>query len=195
MSMTYYIFECTACHMTEYSYKSWGYFEYRIPEDLSSPVDRSMGVCRDCRTVVPLERLPSLDDVLRRKVSAEEALKRLSPHRFSPRRWIKLSQSDQKMRDYLVQDLKKISVIEKISMNGRLPVCLMCGSYDAYYLNIPSSCDRTRSDAWHTNGIHPGCGGRIAARGSGGMRIRLAHRVIRTYDEEGQFLAAEPISI
>ena len=183
MSVPYRIVTCTDCNLQEASLILNGYFVWRDSNGSEASFDRELGICRDCCTVTPIERLPDRDEF----DEAEEAFlagfwrKRSLRKKIYRRFW----------RKSLIQEAldpnSGFEVLRQVMALHRGPVCLACGSPDVSTMPIPYGHDTALEAPVPTGTIHPGCDGELLVRGSG--RERVAVMIYKNvFDIHGQFV-------
>jgi hypothetical protein len=207
MSVPYSIIFCEKCHATWSSLILNGYFEYILTNGHCVNVERNLGWCHSCNSVVPVERLPRKDEVTANLQDAERALSQelaSSPTTIT-QRWI--WRFSKKKRDRFERTIsfrksavnKCVSKLELLSLRTDPEKCLKCGSVIIIsYEDLPVF---TSTEQRHfilpppkqTNYMHPGCGGVLSLKTSGGLRLSVEHPK-HIYDVNGNLTRSSPVS-
>lgn len=183
MSVPYRIVTCTDCNVQEDSLILNGYFVWRDNQNREASLDRELGICRDCCTVTPIERLPDRDEF----DEAEEAFLAGFWRKRSLRRKIYRSFWRPSLIQKALDPASGFEVLRQVMALHRGPVCLACGSPDVSTMPIPYGHDTASEEPVPTGTIHPGCGGELLVRGSGGERVAVMIYK-NVYDIHGQFV-------
>ena len=183
MSMPYRIISCSRCDLYETSLKMYGFFVWRDPQSRECHIDRELGICRDCHTLPPIERLPDRDEF----DEAEEAFLSGYWRKRSLRKKIYRSFWNDSLIQKALDPGSGYEVLRAVMALKRTPVCLVCGSSDVSKMPIPYGHDPSSAALVPTGTIHPGCGGELFICGSGGERIAVRQNK-NVYDLEGQLI-------
>lgn len=183
MSVPYRIVSCSACKLSQFSTILNGYFVWRDPEYREYDIDRELAVCRGCNGIVPKEKFPNQD--------LFQKAKEIYYASFFKRKFLaaRTRQDDygSSLINKAIRREERFEVLEAVMGLRRRPVCLSCGSANVSAIPIPDNHD-VRSEKFHrTSMMHPGCGGELLVRGSGGERIAV-HLYKRTYDIRGNLV-------
>jgi hypothetical protein len=187
MSMPYRIISCSRCDLYETSLNMYGFFVWRDPQNREFHIDRELGICRDCRTVTPIERLPDHDEF----DEAEEAFLSGFWRKRSLRKKIYRSFWKDSLIEKALDPESGYEVLRAVMALKRTPVCLVCGSSSVSTMPIPYGHNPSSEDPVPTGTIHPGCGGELIISGSGGERIAMS-RYKNVYSLEGQLIDRTP---
>jgi hypothetical protein len=169
---------CDRCRQSFSHRVLYGLFDYELADGTRLPLERRLGWCSACDTVVAAENLdpaPALDErtTVGRKLQGINGISALLPSR----------------RRAVVFYRKQLDELElRLAMLQRRqygPRCLDCGNVEITML--PATPD-LEADGPHVPAgwKHPGCGGEMQAY-LPSMRFSYNHR-LRIYDAEGNFL-------
>lgn len=190
---TYY---CTCCDFRQSNIVAWGTKEYVLADGVRIPVKGSLGWCRQCEGLAPVESL----DVERQEAELNKAERKLELQRGRlVRRWWQIHRSllpaasEYCKMDILAEEVEdekaKLQLINTRQSPAR---CLNCGSVEVIAKLV------TNTSEWpderlpkHTGFTHPGCGGEILMV-MDGLRIGLMPEVCR-YTPEGVMLEREDV--
>lgn len=180
MSVPYRIISCSGCELSQSSTILNGIFVWRDSNYRERDIDRELAVCRGCGDIVPKEKFPKQDLFQKAKeIYHSGALKR---------KWLGALRRQDDFTPSIIEDAishdEGFEVLEAVMNLKRRPGCLFCGSADVSAISIPDNLDMLGEDVHRTSTLHPGCGGELLMRGSGGRRIamRLYKRI---YDIHG----------
>jgi hypothetical protein len=186
MSVRSVILECTKCQASYSRGVLYGNFRYELPNGDRHSLDRSLGWCNHCATMVAIENLSctssasEVEKITRLKAEAELKLRSVfgrivGKHRATVR------SCDQKLEEIE----KRVSFLRQRTAP---PKCLECGSADIFQLPWPpwpEDPGQPVSAGWR----HPTCGGEMVARALGG-RLYFSYPP-RIYDANGLALSSE----
>ena len=163
MSIPFLTFTCDSCDYHSSSFVTFGEFLWNY-DGQTFNFDRQLGLCKDCKEIVAMEKLPDADVMDRaRKIHATYA----GPPLF-------LFQEKDKAK-YLASQ-EGFNVLERVMELRRPPVCLKCGGSDVQPLvlpEVPHGAKRTDMAQTPLGVKHPGCGGQLQVKDSGGLRLGL----------------------
>jgi hypothetical protein len=152
-------------------------------------VSIEVGWCFECEKVRPLEVITPLSE-LEPPVPEIAAPEPVGPRSISDgiRSWWSGLFKDptiQQHQDKLEQERVKAELLYRVAQLGRKPVCLTCGSENIHFFEKPDF--ETRGPRYDISlGLrHPGCGGELRQRDSGGMRMAPVEPKF-LYDLNGQ---------
>ena len=177
MSVPFEIIECERCDYIQTTLVTAGKFVWTVGTE-EFWFDRELGVCVDCQAVVAMEKFP--DPAL---LSA--AQKRRNGF------WNKLTKRYGNDEAGHLASYAGFSVVESVMSLGRKPVCLSCGGSHVQRLALPDDGESNNTAVCLLHITHPGCGGELTIRGSGGERV-APMEVTRIYDIHGQQISERP---
>ena len=183
MSMPYRMVTCTNCSLQEASLILHGYFVWRDNQNREASIDRELGICRDCCTVSPIECLPNRGAF----EDADEAFLAGFWRKRSLKKKIYRSIWRESLIQQALDPASGFAVLRQVMALHRGPVCLACGSAHVSTMPIPYGHDTDSEEPVPTGTIHPGCGGELLVRGSGGERVAVMIYK-NVYDIHGQFV-------
>lgn len=164
MSVPFLTFTCDSCDYGSSSFVTFGEFLWNY-DGQTFNIEPQLGLCRDCKAIVAMEKLPDADVMDRaREIHSTYT----GPQLF------RFQEEDE--AKYLASQQSFI-VLERVMKLQRPPVCLQCGGSGVQPLILPELPDRAqRADIALTplEVKHPGCGGEFQVQGSGKTRISLA---------------------
>lgn len=163
MSIPFLTFTCDSCDYRSSSFVTFGEFLWNY-EGQTFNFDRQLGLCQDCEAVVAMEDLPDGDTMDRAK---EIHSNYTGPRLF----WLQ-----EKDKAKCLASQEGFEVLERVMELNRPPVCLKCGGSDVQPLvlpEVPDAASRTDLALTPLGVKHPGCGGNLQVKGSGGLRISL----------------------
>jgi len=164
MSIPFLTFTCDSCDYYSSSFVTFGEFLWNY-DGQTFNFDRQLGLCQDCKEIVAMEKLPDADVM--------DRARKLHATYTGPRLFLFQEKDEAK---YLASQ-EGFNVLERVMGLRRPPVCLKCGGSDVQPLVLPEVPNGAKgTDMARTPLVvkHPGCGGQLQAKGSGGLRISLA---------------------
>jgi len=174
---------CDRCDFQGTTTVLWGSFKYQFEDGTSAYIERKLGWCSDCNDIRPVEVLPEYDSVndelekYRRLLDAERSRGIIgSIHR-------KMSSRARYHFEHLQESERGMANLLRLAATRRsAPKCLHCSSEDVAEIDMP----KYGSDPfdWSLDFLHPGCGGNLRVKDSGGMRISIGNRTM-LYSPEG----------
>lgn len=178
MSIPFLTFTCDSCDYHSSSFVTFGEFLWNY-DGQTFNFDRQLGLCQDCKEIVAMEDLPDADTMERaRKIHSTYTGPRLYSFQEADKaKWLASQEG--------------FEVLERVMELNRLPVCLNCGGSDAQPLvlpEVPGGASRTDMALTNLGVKHPGCGGQLQVKGSGGLRLGLNH-VTYYFDIDGKAFA------
>jgi hypothetical protein len=114
-----------------------GYFVWRDSQNRETRFNRELGICRDCCTVTPIERLPNRFEFN----EAEEAFLAGFWRRRSFRKNNYRSFETNNLIEQALDPTSGFEVLRQVMALRRRPVCLACGSPDVSTMPIPYDHD------------------------------------------------------
>ena len=183
MSVPYRNVSCTGCDLQQTSLVLYGFFVWRGAQNREWYIDRELGICRDCCTVTPSERLPDRDEFN----EAEEAFLAGFWRKRCLRKKVYRSIWNKSLIQKALDPASRYEVLQAVMNWQRGPVCLSCGSTAVSTMPIPYGHDTSSVDPVPTGTIHPGCGGELLDFGSGGERVAV-QMFKNVFDIQGQFI-------
>jgi hypothetical protein len=189
MSVPFGRIYCDACDYIGDTLCAAGYFHYVDEDGRRCWVSREVGWCFECGKVSPLEAITPLSE-LEPPVPEIAAPEPVEPRSVVDRirSWWGGSAKDptiQQRQDELERERVTAELLYRVAQLDRKPVCLTCGSENIHFFEKPDS--ETRGPKYDISlGLrHPGCGGELRQRDSGGTRIApVMPRLL--YDLNGQ---------
>lgn len=210
MSMPFLVFSCSNCDFRATDRVCWGRFNYAGPSG-PVPLKRDLGWCDECSDLVPVEILPSVQQIKELKSEIVDKMRRITEARNcieQSRSWIKkllrcsveLPPKIQELQWWckgqtknIEEDQQRLVVLESRKSDPR---CLRCGSTSCFPLPDypePSGSIEKPGPPAEIGVIHPRCGGNLLVEHSGiwiGVYLKC-----HTYDTEGRFISREDIRV
>jgi hypothetical protein len=177
MSVPFEIIECDRCEYVQTTLVTAGKFVWTNGHD-EYWFDRDLALCDDCEAVVAIERFPA-------KHIFEMAKQRRASF------WRRLTKKYGDGEVGKIAASESFTVLEAVMALRRAPVCLECGGTHIRPLVRPGGSDTANTTARSLHAVHPGCGGGLTIRGSGGERVAPLE-ITRVYDIYGRKVSQRP---
>ena len=177
MSIPFLTFTCDRCDYHSSSFVTFGEFLWNY-DGQTFNFDRQLGLCQDCKVIVAMEKLPDADVMDRAKEIHST---------YTGPRLFRFQVKDE--AKYLASQ-EGFEVLERVMELQRSPVCLQCGGSDVQPLvlpELPDGAKRTDMALTPLGVKHPGCGGQLQVKGSGGLRLGV-NPVTHCFDIYGRAL-------
>lgn len=188
MSMPYSVIYCDSCDYRCASHVLWGIFRYRFDDGHESYMERLLGWCTDCESVCPVEDLPHSAVLDRQLAEVREQLGRLASNVV----WGWAASVFSRKRKSEIHELREreadlTHVQQMLASRVAPPRCLRCASTST--APLPLRVPGSKQYDYALGTPHPGCGGVLRVRDSGGTRLAIARRA-RIYSPEGELINA-----
>ena len=192
---------CDRCGEHWASTLLWGNFRYRLDDGRECDADRKMGWCGDCNSLVPMERLPTQDEVEQEITRAAVALrnKEVEVEKAKPQDWATRLGYRAKLRDWEFHSRDKLTkstkwLVEALALETLLTQrttperCMKCGSVNCRPVDFSDTIklDGQAKEPVKSREVHPGCGG-VLCLSSSEMRVSLVEKDYR-FDQQGSVI-------
>ena len=173
MSVTFFDIRCDQCNFLGTSLATSGCYLWEHEAGVFQ-FERQLGLCLDCNEVVAIEDFPN-DATMKRAREIHKTYTGKPLLRFLEKDYAK----------YLASQ-KGFTILEKVLMLQRSPVCLVCGNSSVLEMRC---LENLAKDEKRSLGFgHPGCSGTLYAQSAGALRFGIRPATY-TYDIDGQLIS------
>ena len=186
MSMPYSVIYCDKCDYRGASHVMWGLFKYRFDDGHETYMDRLLGWCSDCKSVRPVEDLPHPAVIDRKLIEARDHLRQLTAN--VAWNWVASALSRERrseVRKLREKEADWTHIQRMMTLRAAPPRCLQCGSTST--MPLPLRVEGSNRYDYGIGMAHPGCGGALHVRDSGGTRLAIRGKT-RIYSPNGELI-------